>query len=197
MRPRAGLPVGAALAILLAAAPASGEAPSGYRMDDYRAPVPETLDGATVVATPAAEALWRTGRVLFVDVLPRPPRPQGLPEGTIWREAPHPSIPGAIWLPNVGYGELAPVWHGYMAGALAEATAGDTDHPVVFFCLAECWMSWNAARRAREELGYTRVFWYPEGVDGWSAASLPLDEIPPVEPLPATPEAGQSTGAPP
>jgi PQQ-dependent catabolism-associated CXXCW motif protein len=42
----------------------------------------------------------------------------------------------------------------------------------------ECWMSWNAAKRA-VALGYARVHWYPDGTDGWAAAGLPLAEARP------------------
>ena len=51
----------------------------------------------------------------------------------------------------------------------ARATAGDKAAPVVIFCKADCWMSWNAAKRAVAQ-GYTGVNWYPEGVDGWVMA---------------------------
>jgi rhodanese-related sulfurtransferase len=37
-------------------------------------------------------------------------------------------------------------------------------------------MSWNAAKRATEEYGYTQVYWYPEGTTGWEAAGLPLQK---------------------
>jgi PQQ-dependent catabolism-associated CXXCW motif protein len=50
---------------------------------------------------------------------------------------------------------------------------------VVFYCLADCWMSWNAAKRAAA-WGYTRVYWYRDGTDGWAAAKLPLVEAQPV-----------------
>ena len=54
---RTGLRLAAAFgaAILLGAADAPPE-PAGYRMDDYRAPVPATLHGATVLSTDAARA---------------------------------------------------------------------------------------------------------------------------------------------
>jgi PQQ-dependent catabolism-associated CXXCW motif protein len=42
----------------------------------------------------------------------------------------------------------------------------------LFYCLRDCWMSWNAAKRAIA-LGYT-VAWYPDGTDGWQDAGLPL-----------------------
>ena len=153
--------------------------PDGYRQDDYRAPIPATLEGAIVLATEAAHELWQAGESAFIDVLPRPPKPDNLPEGTIWRDKPRASIPGAIWLPNVGYGKLAAVDDRYFRDGLHDAAGGDPDHPVVFFCLDECWMSWNAAKRALTEYGYTRVFWYPEGTDGWSFADYPLERVTP------------------
>ena len=177
---------GAALAgALLALGPQgarAGEAvpePEGYRMDEFRAPVPATLKGATVVDDEAAFELWTEGGTVFVDVLPRAPKPANLPEGTIWREKPRHSIPGAIWLPNVGYGALAEVTDAWFREGLARATGGDRTRPVLFFCLADCWMSWNAAKRAIEEYGYGAVYWYPEGTDGWSFAGHPLEEVAP------------------
>ena len=35
-------------------------------------------------------------------------------------------------------------------------------------------MSWNAAKRLAA-LGYTAVYWYPEGTTGWEEAGLPLE----------------------
>ena len=52
--------------------------PEGYRADNYRAPVPATLAGARVLSTAEAEAIWRDKAAVFIDVLPRPPKPQGL-----------------------------------------------------------------------------------------------------------------------
>ncbi len=49
---------------------------------------------------------------------------------------------------------------------------------VILYCLANCWMSWNAAKRALS-LGYSNVAWYREGTDGWSGAGLPLEEATP------------------
>ena len=59
------------------------------------------------------------------------------------------------------------------AARLHDVTAGDPQRLVVFFCLNDCWMSWNAARRAAA-LGL-RAAWFPEGTDGWEAAGLPLE----------------------
>lgn len=171
----------AILLTLLAAVPAPAQVPepAGYRTDAYRAPVPATLAGATVVSPEQAFDLWDGGGVAFVDVLPQPPRPASLPEGTVWQEQPRISIPGATWLPNVGFGTLADVMDDYFRAGLEAATGGDRDSPVLFFCLADCWMSWNAAKRAVEH-GYTSVYWLPEGTDGWTGSGYPTEAVEPV-----------------
>jgi PQQ-dependent catabolism-associated CXXCW motif protein len=152
--------------------------PEGYRIDEYRGAVPETLAGGTVVDTATAHQLWEDGGAAFVDVLPQAPKPDNLPAGTLWRDKPRHSIPGAIWLPNTGYGDLADVTLDYFLNALAQVTDDDPAHPLLFFCLEECWMSWNAAKRALAE-GYTTVYWYPDGTDGWAFENYPLEQLHP------------------
>lgn len=156
--------------------------PDGYREDPYRGPVPATVRGGTVVSTEQAHDLWTGGKTAFIDVLPRPPKPKNLPAGTIWRDKKRLSIPGSLWLPNVGYGKIAEVTADYFRAGLQKATGGDKAHAVLFYCLDECWMSWNAAKRALE-YGYKTVYWYPEGTDGWSFEDYPLEKNEP-EPEP-------------
>jgi PQQ-dependent catabolism-associated CXXCW motif protein len=156
--------------------------PAGYRLEDYRAPTPATLRGGRVVTTEEAEKIWRSRSASFVDVLPRPPRPKTLPEGTVWHDKPRLDIPGSIWLPDTGYGELAPSMADYFVKGLQKATGGDRTRLLVLYCLADCWMSWNAAKRALF-LGYSNVAWYRDGTDGWSAVGLPLENVAP-EPRP-------------
>ena len=149
--------------------------PEGYRTDNYRAPVPATLAGARVLATEQAEVIWRARSGVFVDVLPRPPKPPNLPAGTIWRDKPRFNIPGSIWLPDTGYGELAAATETYFQQGLRKATGGSKAKLLVIYCQADCWMSWNAAKRAMS-YGYSNVAWYPEGTDGWERAELPMAE---------------------
>jgi PQQ-dependent catabolism-associated CXXCW motif protein len=156
--------------------------PDDYRLEDYRAPTPATLRGAAAIGTQEAEKIWRSRIGSFIDVLPRPPRPRNLPEGTLWRDKPRSNIPDSIWLPDTGYGELAPNMADYFAKGLEKATGGDRARLIVLYCLADCWMSWNAAKRALS-LGYPNVAWYREGTDGWLAAGLPLKDATP-EPRP-------------
>jgi PQQ-dependent catabolism-associated CXXCW motif protein len=150
-----------------------------YRTSDYRSPTPSSLKGARVVTTREAEMLWKSRSAVFVDVMPHAPRPAGLPAGTIWRDKVRLNIPGSVWLPDTGYGRLAAATEEYFRSGLAAATAGDRARRLVFYCLKDCWMSWNAAKRALE-LGYTNVVWYPDGTEGWQAAGLAVEEAKPV-----------------
>jgi PQQ-dependent catabolism-associated CXXCW motif protein len=152
--------------------------PPGYRSDNYRAPVPATLAGARVLTTEEAEGIWRRGGAAFIDVLPRPPKPKNLPAGTIWRERPRLNIPGSVWLPDTGYGSLAAATEDYLRHGLVRASGGNNATLLVFYCQADCWMSWNAAKRALS-YGYANVAWYPEGTDGWQRANLPVTESQP------------------
>ncbi|MEM7522621.1 MAG: PQQ-dependent catabolism-associated CXXCW motif protein [Pseudomonadota bacterium] len=178
-------------AITLAVALVSGGAEAGggpqpdepdeYRMSAFRAPVPATLLDADVLSAEDAAKRWEAGGALFIDVLPRPPRPKSLPEGTIWNDKPRDSIPGARWFPNVGFGRLSEERTAYFRDGLARLTEGDSAASLIIFCQEMCWMSWNAARRAILEFGYTNVAWYPDGSDGWSALGRELERIEPEE----------------
>ncbi|MBU3029087.1 PQQ-dependent catabolism-associated CXXCW motif protein [Paracoccus marinaquae] len=157
----------AALLLLMAVTPALAEVPEpqGYRGEPYSAPVPATLAGAEVIDAERAGALHDAG-VAFVDAYPRRRRPEGLPEGTVWNEPRHDTIPGALWLWDTGYQQLSDAEQARLTDGLAQATAGDGSAPVVIFCRADCWMSWNAAKRALG-MGYSQVKWFPGGTDDW------------------------------
>jgi PQQ-dependent catabolism-associated CXXCW motif protein len=153
---------------------ASTPEPAGYRLESYRAPTPATLEGARVLNTTETHEIWKNKQAVFIDVLPRAPRPQGLPANAVWRESERKDIPGSIWLPDTGYGVIADVVLRYFQRGLIEATEGNKNRSLVFYCQKDCWMSWNAAKRALS-LGYRDVSWYPEGSDGWAAAAYPLE----------------------
>jgi len=152
--------------------------PDSYRTENYRAPVPATLAGARVLSTGEAEAIWRAKTGVFIDVLPRAPKPKNLPEGTVWRDKPRFNIPGSVWLPDTGYGALAPPTEDYLRYGLARASGDNKQALLVIYCQADCWMSWNAAKRILS-YGYPNVAWYPEGTEGWERANLPVTESQP------------------
>jgi PQQ-dependent catabolism-associated CXXCW motif protein len=149
--------------------------PADYRLDDYRAPTPATLSGAHVVTTAQAHKLWADKATIFIDVLPQAPRPANLPDNVLWRDKPRFDIPGSIWLPDTGYGALAPEVERYFFDGLSRANGGDKRKAILFYCQRNCWMSWNAAKRALLS-GYTNVLWYPDGTEGWSEEGYPFEE---------------------
>jgi PQQ-dependent catabolism-associated CXXCW motif protein len=175
----------ASLACLAAAAP-GGMAraapdvpqPEGYRLDDYNAAVPDAVPGAQTIHTDALHALTTSHELVLVDVLPAPRRPPGMRPDAPWLPVPRRDIPGSLWLPEIGRGAIPPELDAWMERKLEAATGGDHDRPVVFYCRANCWMSWNAAKRAVAH-GWRTVLWYPDGAEAWEAAGLPLAEAHP------------------
>lgn len=146
--------------------------PDGYRMDEYRASVPDTAPGAVTLDAAALHRLMGQGGATLVDVLPAPRRPPAMRPGTPWLPPPHETLPGALWWPEVGRGALPPATEARLRQRLAELAAAAPGRMIVFFCQRDCWMSWNAARRAAA-YGF-RTGWFPDGVDGWRDAGLPL-----------------------
>jgi PQQ-dependent catabolism-associated CXXCW motif protein len=177
---------GVFLAAFIVSAPAHAQQsvaePDEYRTENYRAPVPATLAGVRVLSTAEAERIWRAGAGVFIDVLPRPPKPKNLPEGTVWRDKPRLNIPGSIWLPDTGYGRLSAATEDYLRRGVERASRGNQAALLVIYCQEDCWMSWNAAKRILS-FGYRNVAWYPEGTEGWERADLPVVESQP-EPRP-------------
>ena len=153
--------------------------PVGFKNGNYRSVTPETLSGAHVLTTKTARALWQTRTAIFIDVLPRRSRPAQLPQGTIFRIPKRMNIPGSVWLPNVGFGVIPPNVDAYFRANLHTLRGGDKTKPLVIYCLENCWMSWNAAKRALR-YGYGNIYWYPEGTDGWVREDGPLELSSPV-----------------
>jgi len=153
--------------------------PDDYRRDNYRSPVPLTLKGANVLSDNEAMKIWSAKSAIFIDVYPHPPKPPDLPAGTLWRETTHQSIEGAVWLPNVGYGVLSAAHADYFQRNLKSLTHGNKSQELVFFCLRDCWQSWNAAKRALS-YGYTNVDWYRDGTDGWQEAGGLVEDVRPL-----------------
>ncbi|EWC40374.1 PQQ-dependent catabolism-associated CXXCW motif protein [Stutzerimonas stutzeri] len=150
----------------------------GYRQTQYRSPTPATAEGATTLDTPALQALLaKDPAVVLVDVY----RSQWL-AGRFIDSEPHANLPGSTWLANTGNGILQAEWASYFSDNLARLSEGDLERPLVFYCRSDCWLGWNATRRAHA-LGYKRLYWYRDGVDGWEQAGLPLHPATP-EPLP-------------
>ena len=154
-------------------------AETGLRIDRQRAPTPDDIPPpAKVIVTREAARLMADG-ALAIDVFGALQSRYDELDGTWLIGTPRESLPGAIWLPEVGRGVLNDTLHAYLKANLENETDGP-DHPIVVFCVADCWMSWNAAQRIAD-LGYTDVNWFRLGTDGWlddGRALVAVDPIP-------------------
>ncbi len=156
------------------------EEPAGYRMEHYDDRVPKTLTGATRVSALEVLELQQNEGALVIDVIPEHQQPDDLPEGQLWLPVPHKGVAGALWLPDVGYGALSEATESYFKGHLKEVSEGDWSRPLVFYCRTDCWMSWNAAKRAMS-YGYTSIYWFADGIDDWMFEEFELEVLKPAE----------------
>jgi PQQ-dependent catabolism-associated CXXCW motif protein len=160
--------------------------PEGYWEGDINAPTPSTLRGGRVIHVEEVEALLRQGKAVVIDVSNAPRRPAELAPGAPWLPLPHRAIPDALWLPGVGAGAPAQEVDDFYRGRLKLATLGNVEVPLVVYCHENCWLSWNAAKRAIG-YGYRRVFWFPEGIEGWTAAGRQTKVAAPLGPAAEAP----------
>lgn len=94
-----------------------------------------------------------------------------------------PMIPGALVFIRGGLAfaeEIQETAYAERFRNMLEAAAPQRDQTVVFYCASStCWLSVNAAMRARQ-LGYTQVKWYRGGIQAWTQAGLPTQQRLPV-----------------
>jgi PQQ-dependent catabolism-associated CXXCW motif protein len=152
-------------AICVQAADPAPPEPSGIWTGPLQGAVPATIAGGKVVDAAAVEALAAQEQAILIDVAPWPRKPVNVATEA-WALPPHRSLPGAVWLPDVGNGEIPLAVEAWYQARLTALTRENPDQPVVVFCHPNCWASWNAAKRAIG-YGYRRVYWYPDGVEGW------------------------------
>jgi len=138
--------------------------PDGLWTGPMRGHTPGTLKGAAVIDLTALEAAM-PGQPVLLDVAAAEKKPADFPENAPWLPI-HRSIPGAVWLPGAGAAPLDPARETLLYRRLAELAHGDKTRAIVTFCHPECWGSWNAAKRLVLQ-GYTRVSWFPDGIEGW------------------------------
>ena len=167
--------------LLMAAAPSEPalfDSVTGYRIASYRGVIPAPPPGVRRVDDAQAVLAHDDGKALFVDFTPAAGAVRD-PESGSWRLAEaHDSIPGAHWFPEAGRGQADPAIDRWLADRLKRLTHGSRRPPIVAFCLADCWMSWNGGWKIRR-LGYAHVAWYANGIDGWKEIGRPLAPIMP------------------
>lgn len=152
---------------------------TGLRIARQRGPTPDDVPGAARISAAEARDLIAKGAVAL-DVGAAAQSHYDALDGTWLVDGTHRTIPGAVWLPETGRGTLTPEMKAYLASNLKRLTEGDTGRPLVVFCIADCWMSWNATQRITA-LGYTKAHWFAEGTDGWLDMGwnlAPADPVP-------------------
>jgi len=173
---RATLLAGFCLAFVAVASAAVPE-PDGFKLDEYRGAVPGTVAGAAVVHAKQIQELQRQGGVVLIDVLAAPRRPAGMLPDAPWLPTAHRDVPGSLWWPDIGRGAISPELDRHLRTRLAEIVAARPGSLIVFYCKADCWLSWNAAKRAAQY--GVKAGWFPEGADGWEADGLPMQDATP------------------
>ena len=151
---------------------------TGLRIHHYTDPVPQTVPGGVVLDTQGIKQLIETTDVVLIDVLSISGVRYDELDGSWSGYEPRFNIPGSLWLPNVGFGRPSPDMLTYFLNTAAEATDGQLDHPVLIYCISDCWMGWNAVQHLAHA-GYSKVYWGPLGTDGWSEAGYKLELVEP------------------
>ena len=126
---------------------------------------PSSLDGIRTVATQELALLLKSAQPpVLIDV---------------WAGSEE-AIPGSVVLIAGGVAYEEPAKEAEYAARFAgllKLLSPDPARPVVFYCMSrDCWLSVNAAQRARK-LGYTDVVWYRGGWVSWKAAGLPVAKL--------------------
>ena len=173
------------MAVLLGAggqvlgADAAFDPATGYRISQLRSPTPQTVPGGTAVTLEALQKLAAGQKAVLIDVMPS----EGAgadPATGVWHvPKPRLNMAGSAWLPDVGKGVLTPSLEAYFQDQLTRLTAGDKARAVIIYCQADCWMSWNAVKRAAG-YGYSALYWYADGTDGMRDWDVPLVASTPV-----------------
>ncbi|MFB9268205.1 rhodanese-like domain-containing protein [Bradyrhizobium erythrophlei] len=144
--------------------------PKGYWQGPMNGRLPATIAGGTVIATQELAGLLGDEATVLIDVSPAPRRPEHL--SSPWLPMPHRTIPRSVWIPGAGTGVISAAMTDYIRTRLTELTEGNRDRSIVVYCRADCWASWNAAKRLISE-GYRHVAWYPHGIEAWRDSGLP------------------------
>jgi PQQ-dependent catabolism-associated CXXCW motif protein len=153
--------------------------PPGFWTGPINSAVPATIAGGKVInSARQLQSLLKQPATVIVDVSNAPRRPDNLATGAPWLPLPHQAIPGSLWIPGAGLGEIPPALGDFFRKQLAAATDNDATRQVIIYCHRACWLSWNAAKRAID-YGYRNVYWYRDGIEGWKAAHFPTAVIEP------------------
>lgn len=141
----------------------------GYRATRYRSPTPASHEHAVTIGPQELQQLLQDRPdAALIDVYNNP-----WLHGHFTLQEEHNNLPGSLWLANCGLGTLEEAWRPYCEGWLKQISGGDKNFPLVIYCRSDCWLGWNAARRAAS-WGYGQLYWLRDGIEGWADAGFEL-----------------------
>ena len=146
-------------------APGHVQEPQGLYQGALHGYTPNTVAGGRIIRTAALAALIETKHPVLLDVAEKDRKPPAMGKDMLWLPN-HRSIPGAVFLEGGGRGTGDATYADAFKARVATLAGGDRATAIVVFCHPDCWGSYNAAKRLAG-LGYTQVFWYRDGVEGW------------------------------
>lgn len=150
-----------------AVAPGHVSEPDGLYMGAMHGYTPNGVKGGQVVDDKKLADLIEREHPLLLDVAEKDRKPAGMAPGMIWSPT-HRSLPGAVFLQGGGKGTDEKGYGEAFKARVEALTGGDKQKAIVTFCHPDCWGSYNAAKRL-VGLGYGRVYWFREGLEGWQA----------------------------
>ena len=123
---------------------------------------PRTLEGATLVEDPAVVESLLAGGARYIDARNEEEFSAG-------------HVPGATLVPYVEKSAKDPGYDAKLDQFDVQRLGQNKAQPLVFGCNGpECWKSFKASRAALQA-GYTKVYWFRNGVPAWRGSGRPLD----------------------
>ena len=123
---------------------------------------PRTLEGATLVEDPAVVESLLAGGARYIDARNEEEFSAG-------------HVPGATLVPYVEKSAKDPGYDPKLDQFDVQRLGQNKAQPLVFGCNGpECWKSFKASRAALQA-GYTKVYWFRNGVPAWRGSGRPLD----------------------
>ena len=149
-------------------------------MGEMHGEVPATLSGAKVVHSPDLAGLLERGNLVLIDAASMPHKPENLSPEAVWKPVPHENIPGCIWIPGIGEGNIEKNIEAYFRERL-RALTGD-DLIVRSFFIATRAAGRAGTRPSGQWATDRNITWYPDGAEGWQDAGHPLAVAKPESP---------------
>jgi len=175
------------LLLLLLGCESTGAATAIIAKEQYRAPPYHAVttqyapQGVNKITVTQLKQHLKYDNIILIDVFGAIFREESLYFDGAWLlSEPRQNIPSSVWLANVGKQKLSSLMEDYFRSQLQRLTVGNKNRVLVFYCIEDCWMSWNAAKRAHA-WGYNKVMWFREGLDGWLEQGGPLQNSVPVK----------------